>query len=112
MLVLVTTVISFSDKYQCIHSKHTIYKHKISWNGKSNTEESPYLGVNLAAWCQVNNLNIKKTKELIVDFSRTQRGKCSPLTISKSPVMRVKSLQIPWSSAYRGPLMDTTIASQ
>ncbi|KAI3376634.1 hypothetical protein L3Q82_017069, partial [Scortum barcoo] len=47
----------------------------------------------LTSWCQDNNLqlNISKTKELIVDFRRRQREEHAPLSINGTTVERVSS---------------------
>ncbi|KAI3376659.1 hypothetical protein L3Q82_016478, partial [Scortum barcoo] len=49
----------------------------------------------LTSWCQDNNLqlNVSKTKELIVDFRRRQREEHAPLSINGTTVERVKQLQ-------------------
>ncbi|KAI3374486.1 hypothetical protein L3Q82_006297 [Scortum barcoo] len=46
----------------------------------------------LTSWCQDNNLqlNVSKTKELIVDFRRRQREEHAPLSINGTTVERVK----------------------
>ncbi len=48
----------------------------------------------LTKWCQENHLslNIGKTKELVVDFSR-QSTEHTPITIDKTPVERVNSFK-------------------
>ncbi|KAI3377327.1 hypothetical protein L3Q82_008530, partial [Scortum barcoo] len=47
----------------------------------------------LTSWCQDNNLqlNVSKTKELIVDFRRRQREEHAPLSINGTTVERVNS---------------------
>ncbi|KAI3369147.1 hypothetical protein L3Q82_026106 [Scortum barcoo] len=54
----------------------------------------------LTSWCQDNNLqlNVSKTKELIVDFRRRQREEHAPLSINGTTVERVKQLQVPRGS--------------
>ncbi len=44
-------------------------------------------------WCQENNLNVSKTKELIVDFGRKQERNYQPLRINRAPVERVDSFR-------------------
>ncbi len=48
---------------------------------------------NLTAWCDTNNLvlNIRKTKEIIVDFRTTKKITHTPLTIKDEAVERVHS---------------------
>ena len=45
----------------------------------------------LTTWCQDNNLslNVSKTKEMIVDYSRQQEEEHAPLHINRSEVERV-----------------------
>ncbi len=47
--------------------------------------------LHLALWCDSNSLvlNIKKTKEIIVDFHKTGQCKHSPLSIGNEVVERV-----------------------
>ncbi|KAI3354599.1 hypothetical protein L3Q82_019103 [Scortum barcoo] len=49
----------------------------------------------LTSWCQDNNLqlNVSKTKELIVDFRRRQREEHAPLSINGTTVERVSSFR-------------------
>ncbi len=49
----------------------------------------------LTSWCQDNclSLNMRKTKELIVDFSKRQQRPYTPLMISVTPVERVSSFK-------------------
>ena len=47
----------------------------------------------LAEWCQENNLNVNKTKELIMD-SRRQESEHAPIHIDRAAVERVKSLGV------------------
>ncbi|KAI3359037.1 hypothetical protein L3Q82_015413 [Scortum barcoo] len=49
----------------------------------------------LTSWCQDNNLqlNVSKTKELIVDFRRRQREEHAPLSINGTTVERVNSFR-------------------
>ncbi len=59
----------------------------------NNNDETAYRNEvqHLALWCDNNSLvlNIKKTKEIIVDFRKTGECKHSPLTIGNSLVERV-----------------------
>lgn len=50
---------------------------------------------NLTAWCSNNNLilNIKKTKEIVVDFSKTKTIDLSPVFINGVAVERVTSFK-------------------
>ncbi|KAI5085493.1 gastrula zinc finger protein XlCGF28.1-like, partial [Silurus meridionalis] len=63
----------------------------------SNNDETAYQQEVkiLEKWCQENNLllNINKTKELIVDFSRKQERSYQPLNISWTPVEGVDSFR-------------------
>uniref|UniRef100_A0A3B4FGV2 Reverse transcriptase domain-containing protein n=1 Tax=Pundamilia nyererei TaxID=303518 RepID=A0A3B4FGV2_9CICH len=63
----------------------------------SDNIETAYLEEirNLETWCQENNLllNIRKTKELIVDFTTKQARNYKPLIISGTPVERVDSFR-------------------
>jgi hypothetical protein len=47
----------------------------------------------LVEWCQENNLNVNKMKELIVDFRRQQREH-APIHIGGAAVEKVKSFKI------------------
>ncbi|KAI3365877.1 hypothetical protein L3Q82_000862 [Scortum barcoo] len=49
----------------------------------------------LTSWCQDNNLqlNVSKTKELIVDFRRRQREEHTPISINGTTVERVNSFR-------------------
>ncbi|KAI4903881.1 hypothetical protein NFI96_022136, partial [Prochilodus magdalenae] len=49
----------------------------------------------LSEWCYHNNLslNISKTKEMIVDYRKLQRGGHSPLYINEAEVERVSSVR-------------------
>ncbi len=59
----------------------------------NNNEETAYRNEvqHLALWCDNNSLvlNIKKTKETIVDFRKTGQDKHSPLSIGNEVVERV-----------------------
>ncbi len=63
----------------------------------SNNDETAYLGEveRLTSWCQDNclSLNVRKTKELIVDFRKRQQRPYTPLMISGTPVERVSSFK-------------------
>ncbi len=63
----------------------------------SNNDETAYLGEveRLTSWCQDNclSLNMSKTKELIVDFRKSQQRPYTPLMISGTPVERVSSFK-------------------
>ncbi len=63
----------------------------------SNNDETAYLDEveRLTSWCQDNclSLNVSKTKELIVDFRKTQQRLYTPLIISGTPVERVGSFK-------------------
>ncbi|KAI4875490.1 hypothetical protein NFI96_030045, partial [Prochilodus magdalenae] len=50
----------------------------------------------LSEWCCRNNLslNISKTKEMIVDYRKLQRGGHSPLYINRAEVERVSSVRL------------------
>ncbi|KAI3357104.1 hypothetical protein L3Q82_015570, partial [Scortum barcoo] len=59
----------------------------------------------LTSWCQDNNLqlNVSKTKELIVDFRRRQREEHAPLSINGTTVERVSSFRfLQFTSAAGG----------
>lgn len=46
-------------------------------------------GKNLEGWCQRNNLlNVSKTKDLVVDYSKKHEKNDQNLTINKAPVKR------------------------
>ncbi|KAK3527740.1 hypothetical protein QTP86_002573 [Hemibagrus guttatus] len=49
----------------------------------------------LSAWCSMNNLslNATKTKELIVDFRKSNSSRHSPIYINESEVERVSSFK-------------------
>ncbi len=63
----------------------------------SNNEETAYLDEveRLTSWCQVNclSLNVSKTKELFMDFRKSQQRPYTPLMISGTPVERVSSFK-------------------
>ncbi len=63
----------------------------------SNNDETAYLGEveRLTSWCQDNrlSLNVSKTKELFVDFRKSQQRPYMPLMISGTPVERVSSFK-------------------
>ncbi len=63
----------------------------------SNNNETAYLDEveRLTSWCQDNclSLNVSKTKELIVDFSKRQQRPYTPLMISGTHVERVSSFK-------------------
>ncbi len=63
----------------------------------SNNDETAYLDEveRLTSWCQDNclSLNVSKTKELIVDFRKSQQRPCTPLMISGTPVERIRSFK-------------------
>uniref|UniRef100_A0A3B3QRE8 Reverse transcriptase domain-containing protein n=1 Tax=Paramormyrops kingsleyae TaxID=1676925 RepID=A0A3B3QRE8_9TELE len=63
----------------------------------SNNDEEAYMNEvkNLTSWCQDNHLqlNICKTKELVVDFRRSQQRVYKPLNINGAPVERVLSFK-------------------
>ncbi|KAK3518521.1 hypothetical protein QTP70_001509 [Hemibagrus guttatus] len=63
----------------------------------SDNNETAYLEEirNLENWCQRNNLllNVRKTKELIVDFSTKQERNYQTPVINESPVERVDSFR-------------------
>ncbi len=63
----------------------------------SNNEETAYLDEveRLTSWCQDNclSLNVSKTKELFVDFRKSQQRPYTPLMISGTPVERVSSFK-------------------
>jgi len=78
------TIVKFADD--------TVVLGLISGNNeKADLEEF----ANLSLWCQDNSLvlNVSKTKELIVDFRRTQQHQrtCTPLGINGTAVERVSS---------------------
>jgi hypothetical protein len=54
----------------------------IESNQKKVLNKSKYLNIDLAVWCQNNNLslNVTKTKEMIVDY-RKRRTKHAPILI-------------------------------
>lgn len=60
-----------------------------------NIDESAYLNElkNLTTWCQANclQLNVSKTKELVVDYSRKQQRSYSPTYINRDPVEKVST---------------------
>ena len=49
----------------------------------------------LTQWCQKNNLKLNaiKTKEMLVDFGRTQVRGYTPLSINGTPVERVDTFK-------------------
>ncbi|KAK3508817.1 hypothetical protein QTP70_009615 [Hemibagrus guttatus] len=63
----------------------------------SNNDESAYREEiqSLSAWCSMNNLtlNATKTKELIVDFGKSNSSRHSPIYINWSEVERVSSFK-------------------
>ncbi|KAL0146840.1 hypothetical protein M9458_057779, partial [Cirrhinus mrigala] len=63
----------------------------------TNNDESAYMDEvkNLASWWQDNHLqlNVRKTKELVVDFRRRQQRSHEPLIISGAPVEKVSSFK-------------------
>ncbi len=63
----------------------------------SNNDETAYLDEveRLTSWCQDNclSLNVRKTKELIVDFRERQQRPYTTLMISGTPVERVSSFK-------------------
>ncbi|KAK3538532.1 hypothetical protein QTP86_006696 [Hemibagrus guttatus] len=63
----------------------------------SNNDESAYREEiqSLSAWCSMNNLtlNATKTKELIVDFQKSNSSRHSPIYINGSEVERVSSFK-------------------
>lgn len=65
--------------------------------GLYNNDESAYRAEvqKLADWCLENNLllNIGKTKELIIDFRRSQDGDYAPVFINGERVERVPSIR-------------------
>ncbi len=77
----------------------------------NNNDETAYLGEveRLTSWCQDNclSLNVSKTKELIVDFRKSQQRPYTPLMISWTPV-EGEQLQVPRCKHLRGPDMDCT----
>ncbi len=62
-----------------------------------NNDETAYLDEveRLTSWCQDNclSLNVRKTKELIVDFRKRQQRPYTPLMISGTPVERMSSFK-------------------
>ncbi len=77
----------------------------------SNKDETAYLNEveRLTLWCQDNclSLNVSKTKELTVDFTKRQQRSYTPLMISGTPVEN-KQLQALWCKHRRGPDLDYT----
>ncbi len=63
----------------------------------SNNDETAYLDEVeiITSWCQDNclSLNVSKTKELFVDFRKSQQRPYTPLMISWAPVERVSSFK-------------------
>ncbi len=63
----------------------------------SNNDETAYLDEveRITSWCQDNclSLNVSKTKELFVDFRKSQQRPYTPLMISGTPVERVSSFK-------------------
>ncbi len=63
----------------------------------TNNDETGYLDEveRLTSWCQDNclSLNVRKTKELIVDFRKRQQQPYTSLMISGTPVERVSSFK-------------------
>ncbi len=63
----------------------------------SNNDETAYLDEveRLTSWCQDTclSLNVSKTKELFVDFRKSQQRPYTPLMISGTPVERVSSFK-------------------
>ncbi|XP_035770728.1 homeobox protein OTX1 B-like, partial [Neolamprologus brichardi] len=62
-------------------------------NGVKKDMEKVPKSLHLATWCQDNHLqlNVGKTKELVVDFTRSQHRNYKPIIISRAPVERVQS---------------------
>ncbi|CAI5685842.1 unnamed protein product [Oreochromis niloticus] len=63
----------------------------------SNNDEAAYMDEvkNLASWCRDNHLqlNVGKTKELVVDFRRSQHRDYKPIIINGAPVESVQSFK-------------------
>ncbi len=78
----------------------------------SNNDETANLDEveRLTSWCQDNclSLNVSKTKELFVDFRKSQQRPYTPLMISGTPVERVKSFKYPRCKHLREPDLDFT----
>ncbi|KAK3509566.1 hypothetical protein QTP70_006106 [Hemibagrus guttatus] len=68
----------------------------------SNNDESVYREEiqSLSAWCSINNftLNATKTKELIVDFRKSNSSRHSPIYIKESEVEHVSSFKMMMAS--------------
>ncbi len=88
--------------HDCVSSHSSIYIIKFADDTVvlgliSNDDETAYLDEveGLTSWCQDNclSLNVSKTKELIVDFRKSQQWPYTPLMISGTPVERVSSFK-------------------
>uniref|UniRef100_A0A669DLI1 Reverse transcriptase domain-containing protein n=1 Tax=Oreochromis niloticus TaxID=8128 RepID=A0A669DLI1_ORENI len=82
------------------HGSNTIVKFAdgtVVLGAISNSDEAAYMDEvkNLASWCQDNHLqlNVNKTKELVVDFRRSQHRDYKPIFINGAPVERVQSFK-------------------
>lgn len=81
--------------YTAIHSSNIIFMfadHTSILGSITNGDKTAYRHEVRAPskWCCDNNLNVSKTKEMIVDFRRTQKVSHAPLQINGSAVERVK----------------------
>lgn len=69
-----------------------------------NNVERTYTGEigNLIQWCQDNNLllNVRKTKEVIVDFRRGQQRNYTPRRINGTVVERVCAVSSTWECTF------------
>ncbi len=90
----------YTHDYVSSHSSTSIVKfadYTVVLGLISNNDETAYLGEveRLTSWCQDNclSLNVRKTKELIVDFRKRQQRPYTPLMISGTPVERVSSFK-------------------
>lgn len=88
--------------HDCVatHSSNTIVKYADDTTVIgliSDDDESAYRDEirSPSLWCQVNNLqlNVSKTKEIIVDFRRKWRGAHAPIFINESVVERVNNIK-------------------
>uniref|UniRef100_A0A669B7J5 Reverse transcriptase domain-containing protein n=1 Tax=Oreochromis niloticus TaxID=8128 RepID=A0A669B7J5_ORENI len=82
------------------HGSNTIVKFAddtVVLGAISNSDEAAYMDEvkNLPSWCQDNHLqlNVGKTKELVVDFRRSQHRDYKPIIINGAPVERVQSFK-------------------
>ncbi len=89
-------LLSLHTRLRVLSQLHIYYQVRWWYCGSgphSNNDETAYLDEveRLTSWCQDNclSLNVSKTKELFVDFRKSQQRPYTPLMISGTPVERV-----------------------